>query len=67
MQCEEFEIVKKIKVYLDACYTETFIETDKPMYKAGQNGKTEKILALVSHRRRFHDLKQPTALWSNLV
>nr|UVH36225.1 sea star footprint protein 9 [Asterias rubens] len=37
MQCEEFEIVKKIKVYLDACYTETFIETDKPMYKAGQN------------------------------
>ncbi|XP_038076709.1 CD109 antigen-like [Patiria miniata] len=60
MQCEEFEIVDSIKVYLDACNSETFIETDKPMYKPGQKVQF-RVLTLLSDLRP--DLTEVSKIW----
>ncbi|XP_022096480.1 pregnancy zone protein-like [Acanthaster planci] len=60
MQCEEFEIVDSIKVYLDACNSETFIETDKPIYKPGQHVQF-RVLTLLSDLRP--DMSEVSKIW----
>ncbi|XP_072039264.1 ovostatin-like [Amphiura filiformis] len=39
LQCDDFEVTVEKRIRIDACVAETFIETDKPVYIAGETVK----------------------------